>query len=171
MEAHYSLGLWPEGGYSIKVVWDLAKPIPEMRGNSDVEVRPIGRDRLGEMGNILVQTWGGFIKDPNTTKNYVGPYVDAGLEQPYIAYLDDFPVGCVSPRLDLETKSGVLNGGVHVLPMYRRRRIGTTLLLCALRWLREKGMKSAWVTPNNPEGVDATKRAEAFYMASGGSVG
>jgi hypothetical protein len=30
-------------------------------------------------------------------------------------------------------------------------------------------MKSAWVTPNNPEGIDATKRAESFYLANGGN--
>jgi GNAT superfamily N-acetyltransferase len=152
----------------IKVIWDLTKPLPDRRGNPEVEIKPIGRGQLGEMGRILVETWGGFIEDPQTTIDYVGPYVDAGLEQPFIAYLDGVPIGCVSPRLDRETKSGVLNGGIHILHKYRRRRIGTALLIQALEWLKENGMDSAWVTPNNPEGTRATKVAEAFYLATGG---
>ena len=96
------------------------------------------------------------------------PHVEAGLEQPFIAYLGGKPVGCVSPRLDEESRMGVLDGGVHVLPEYRRQHIGTTLLLTALRWLKQHGMKGAWVTPWNPESEEATRRAEAFYLASGG---
>ena len=131
-------------------------------------MKPVGRDQLEEVGKILVRTWGGFIKDPKTTVDYVGPYLDAGLEQPFIAFLGGRPVGCVSPSIDPVSKSGVLNGGVHVLKEHRRKRIGTTLLIAALAWLEEKGMKSAWVTPNNPEGIEATARAEAFYMKNGG---
>ena len=81
---------------------------------------------------------------------------------------NDKPVGCVSPRLNKETKSGVLDGGVHVLHEYRRQYVGTTLLLQALKWLKENGMEGAWVTPNNPESDEATKRAESFYLANGG---
>ncbi len=136
--------------------------------NAEVVVKPVGKDRLREVGKILVRTWGGFIEDPQTTIDYIGPYVDAGLEQPFIAYLGDRPVGCVSPRLDRESKSGILDGGVHVLHEYRRRRIGTTLLISALEWLRGNGMTSAWVTPGNPESQEATRRAEAFYLATGG---
>lgn len=94
--------------------------------------------------------------------------MDAGVEQPFIAYLGDKPVGCVSPRMDRDTKLGVLDGGVHVLREYRRQRIGTALLLSALEWLRDNGMVKAWVTPSNPESEGATRRAEAFYLATGG---
>ena len=31
---------------------------------------------------------------------------------------------------------------------------------------KDNGMKSAWVTPNNPESKEATMRAEAFYLAN-----
>jgi len=154
----------------VKVVWDLTQPLPERRMNGKVVVKPIKKDQLREVGKILVVTWGGFIKDPETTVRYVGPYMESGLEQPFIAYLGERPVGCVSPRLDKETKDGIINGGVHVLPEYRRQRIGTTLLLTALKWLKENGMKSAWVTPWNPEGEEATRRAEAFYVSTGGRI-
>jgi 8-oxo-dGTP pyrophosphatase MutT (NUDIX family) len=151
----------------IKVVWDLTETLPKRRINNQVVVKPITRDQLQEVGKILVVTWGGFIKEPETTVNYVGPYMDKELEQPFIAYLKGKPVGCISPRLDKETKSGVLDGGVHVLHPYRRQRIGTTLLFTALKWLKDNGMRSAWVTPNNPESEEATKRAEAFYLSTG----
>ena len=152
----------------IKVVWDLTKPLPKQRANRRVLVKPVGRDQLEEVGKILVRTWGGFIQNPRVTIDYLGPYVDAGVEQPFIAYLDGKPVGCVSPRLDRESKLGVLDGGVHVLQEHRRRRIGTALLLAALGWLKDNGMREAWVTPNNPESEEATRRAEAFYLATGG---
>jgi GNAT superfamily N-acetyltransferase len=154
----------------IKVVWDLTKPLPSLRVNEKVVVKAVEKNQLKEVGKILVITWGGFIKDPETTVKWVGPKVEAGLEQPFIAYLKDRPVGTVSPSLDRESASGRLDGGVHVLPEYRRQRIGTALLITALRWLKNHGMKEAWVTPWNPESEMAIQRAVAFYLSGGGTI-
>lgn len=153
-----------------KVVWDLTKPLPNLIINERVVVKAVGKNQLRQVGKILVVTWGGFIKDPETTVKWVGPQVEAGLEQPFIAYLGDSPVGTVSALLDRELKSGRLDGGVHVLPEYRRQHIGTALLMTALKWLKDHGMKEAWVTPWNPEGEEAIQRATAFYVSSGGKI-
>jgi len=48
--------------------------------------------------------------------------------------------------------------------------MGTTLLLRASQWLRDKGMKRAKVSPFNLEGEDATQRAVAFYVSNGGTT-
>ena len=72
------------------------------------------------------------------------------------------------PKLDMESKVGVLDGGVHVLSGYRRQHIRTTLLLTALQWPENKGMEKAMVTPFNPESEDATTRAITFYLSAGG---
>jgi GNAT superfamily N-acetyltransferase len=125
----------------IKVVWNPTKLLPNLRVNEKVVVKAVGKNQLGEVGKILVITWGGFIKDPETTVKWVGPTVEAALEQPFIAYLEDSPVGTVSPLLDRESESGRLDGGVHVLPEYRRQHVGTTLLIAALKWLKDHGMK------------------------------
>jgi GNAT superfamily N-acetyltransferase len=101
---------------------------------------------------------------------WVGPKVEAGLEQPFIAYLQDKPIGTVGPLLDRESKSGRLNGGVHVLPEDRRQHVGTTLLMASLKWLRDHGMKEAWVTPWNPKNEGAIERATAFYVSSGETI-
>jgi GNAT superfamily N-acetyltransferase len=155
---------------NIKVVWDLTKPLPNLRINEKVVVKAVGKNQLREVGKILVVTWGGFIKDSETTVKWVGPKVEAGLEKPFIAYLEDNPVGTVSPLLDRESESGRLDGGVHVLPEFRRQHVGTTLLITALKWLKDNGMKEAWVTPWNPEGERAIQRAIAFYLSSGGTI-
>lgn len=154
----------------VTVVWDLTQHLPKRLVNEKVVLRPASEEQLEEVGRILVVTWGGFIKSPEVTRNRVGPFLSAALEQPFIAHLGNKPVGCVSPRLDNESKVGVLDGGVHVLPEYRRQHIGTTLLLTALEWLRDHEMKMAKVTPFNPEGEDAVKRATAFYLANGGQI-
>jgi len=146
------------------------KPLPNVRMNEKVVVKPVGRSQLAEVGKILVITWGGFIKDPGTTLKWVGPKVEAGLEQPFIAYLEGKPVGTVCPLLDRKSASGRLDGGVHVLPEYRRQRIGTTLLITALKWLKNNGMKEAWVIPWNPEGEMATQRAISFYLSNEGTI-
>jgi GNAT superfamily N-acetyltransferase len=151
-----------------KVVWDLKKPLPKKSFNKKIVVETPSEEQLIEVGKILVITWGGFIKSPDVTVRRVGPYLTAGLEQPFIAYLDNQPIGCVSPRLNTESKIGILDGGVHVLPEHRRKRVGTTLLLTALKWLKDHDMKTAEVTPFNPEGVEAVQRATAFYLANGG---
>ena len=154
----------------IKVIWDLTKPLPDLRTNDKVVVKAVGKNQLTEVGKILVITWGGFIKDPETTVKRVGPKMEAKLEQPFIAYLEGKPVGTVSPLLDRESASGRLDGGVHVLPEYRRQRIGTALLLTALKWLKNNGMKEGWVTPWNPESESAIQRALAFYLSNGGTI-
>jgi len=151
-----------------KVIWDLKKPLPKKSISKKIVVKPISEEQLTEVGRILVITWGGFIKSPDVTVTRVGPYLTAGLEQPFIAYLDNKPIGAVSPRLDNESKAGILDGGVHVLPEHRRKHVGTTLLLTALKWLKDHNMKTAEVTPFNPEGEEAVQRATAFYLANGG---
>jgi GNAT superfamily N-acetyltransferase len=154
----------------IKVVWDLTKPLPNLRINEKVVVKTAGKNQLSEVGKILVATWGGFIKDPETTVKWVGPKMEAKLEQPFMAYVEGKPVGTVTPLLDRESASGRLDGGVHVLPEYRRQRIGTALLMTALNWLKNNGMKEAWVTPWNPESELAIQRAIAFYLSNGGTI-
>jgi len=154
----------------VKVIWDLTKPFPRLKTNKKITVKPIGKSHLTDVGKILVITWGGFIKDSQTTVKWVSPKMEAGLEQPFIAYLKGKPVGTVCPLLDRESASGRLDGGVHVLPEYRRKRIGTTLLIAALKWLKKNGMKQAWVTPWNPEGETAIQRATAFYLSNGGAI-
>ena len=151
-----------------KVVWDLKKPLPKKSINEKIVVKPASEEQLREVGKILVITWGGFIKSPDVTVKRVWPYLAAGLEQPFIAYLDNQPIGCVSPRLNNESAIGILDGGVHVLPEHRRKRVGTTLLLTALKWLKDHNMTTAEVTPFNPEGDKAVQRATAFYLANGG---
>jgi len=155
----------------VTVVWDLKKPLMKRRANQDVAVKPVSKKQLIEIGRILVVTWGGFVKSPESAERYITPHLEAGLEQPFIAYLGTRAVGCVSPKLDPQSKVGVIDGGVHVLPEYRRQRIGTALLLTALRWLKDHGMEAAKVTPFNPEGEEATRRAIAFYTSTGGIAG
>ena len=154
----------------VTVVWDLARPLPRRRINEKIAVKPIGKDQLKEMGKIMVVTWRGFVRSPESTERYVRPHLEAGVEQPFIAYLGTRPVGCVSPRVDPDSKVGILDGGVHVLPEYRRQRIGTALLLAALGWLRDHGMEKIKVHPYNPEGEEATQRAIAFYLSTGGRI-
>jgi GNAT superfamily N-acetyltransferase len=151
-----------------KIVWDLNKPLLKKSINRKIVVKPASDKQLIEVGKILVITWGGFIKSPDVTVKRVGPYLAAVLEQPFIAYLNNMPIGCVSPRLDTDSKTGILDGGVHVLPEHRRKHVGTTLLLVALKWLKDHDMKKAEVTPFNPEGEEAIERATVFYLANGG---
>jgi hypothetical protein len=60
-----------------KVIWDLTKPLPRLRmntkTNTKIAVKPVGRNQLIDVGKILVITWGGFIKDPQTTVTWVSP--------------------------------------------------------------------------------------------------
>lgn len=115
-------------------------------------------------------TWGGFITRPEETVAYLAPHVRAGICQPFLAYVGPTAAGCVSPRVNASIRVGYLDGGVHVLPAYRRQGIGRALLSAALAWLREKGMVAAEVRPFNPAGEDAVVAARRFYLACGGEV-
>lgn len=151
----------------VTIIWDLTQPLPKRPANRLVTIKPAQKDELIEMGKNLVVTWGGFIKSPEVTERRVGPYLSAGLEQPFLALLGTKPVGCVSPRLDMESKVGILDGGVHVLPEYRRQRIGTTLLLTALQWLKNKGMERAKVTPSTQKAKMQPKELLPFMSLMG----
>jgi len=72
----------------VKVIWDLTKPLPRLKTNKKITVKPVGKNHLIEVGKILVITWGGFIKNPETTVKWVSPKMEAGLEQPFIAYVE-----------------------------------------------------------------------------------
>lgn len=154
----------------VATVRDLTKPLPKPSKNEKVVIKPVSKDKLRDVGKILVVRWRGFIKSPESAKKYLAPHLSAGVEQPFIAYLGKKPVGWGSPTLDTESKVEILDGGVHVLPQHRRQRIGTALLPTALQWLENKGTKNATVNPFKSEGEDATQRAITFYISAGRTV-
>lgn len=91
-------------------------PLPMKSTNKKIVVRPASEKQLIEVGKILVVTWGGFIKSPDVTVKRVEPCLTAGLEQPFMAYLDNQPIGCVSPRLDTDTKAEIFDGEYTFCP-------------------------------------------------------
>ena len=98
-----------------------------------------------------------------------GPIED-NRTQPFVATADGKTVGCVVPVIKRELGEGVLSKGVHVLPDYQRKGIGTSLLITALGWFQYKDVGKAWVWPWNPAGLSETAAAVRFYLANGGTI-
>jgi ribosomal protein S18 acetylase RimI-like enzyme len=134
---------------------NLADIAVDLHENLDVAIRQL---KSGVEGDVEALNWLDnecFKADPLHVSHSVEETRQMLLEDPFLgwrevffAVLDDKDVGYVGVGIDERynvehgLKTGYING-FGVLPRYRRRGIGTRLLLHALRRLKDKGMTSA----------------------------
>jgi GNAT superfamily N-acetyltransferase len=135
---------------------------------TEATVRPLSVDRLYVLRDTYVGTWGAGDHIPGV--DWLREPITDDRAQPFVAMVDDRPVGCVVPVIQRDRTEGVLSKGVHVLPDFQRRGIGSSLLIHALQWYRDMDIAKAWVWPWNPKGEEETEQAELFYLANGGTI-
>jgi len=165
------------------IVWDLTKPLPVRPTNTEVVIKPASSSDAAAFAELYVEAyrdyWGwAFGEDLDKIVKMANAafqkLLGTGRAQPSLAYLKDEPVGLVCPYIDDEwiqshrIKRGRLTFGVGVLPRHRRKRIGTTLLLNGLRWLKEHGMKQAYVTTFT--NLDKDTPAVKLYLGTEGKT-
>jgi len=164
-------------------IWDLTKPLPTRPTNREVVVKPASSSDAPIFAELYVEAykdyWGWAFGEDLGKIAKMASAVFRRLcatrrAQPSLAYLKDEPVGLVCPYIDDEwirshrIKRGRLIFGVGVLPQHRRKHIGTTLLLHGLRWLKEQGMKQAYVTTFTNLNRDTP--AFKLYLGTAGKI-
>jgi len=165
------------------IIWDLTKPLPAKPINREVVVKPASPSDAAVFAELYVEAykdyWGwAFGEDLDKivklAKAAFQKLYETGRTQPALAYLKGEPVGLVCPSIDDEwikshgMKRGRLTFGVGVLPRHRRKRLGTTLLLHGLRWLKEQGMRQAYVTTFT--NLDRDTPALKLYLGTEGKI-
>jgi predicted N-acetyltransferase YhbS len=158
--AHY-LGFFEEEGFnryarSILMGWKSETDLSHLAVNRSVILSPLKSGQKNLVQDIFLSSWGFAIP------------TDLEAERPIIAWMQDRPVGMALPN----KASGNLDFGVHVIPQFRRRHIGTALVVESLRWLKDSGFEDMYVVRGvgleelRPEDQVAIR----FYRRTGASL-
>ena len=113
-------------------VFDLTQPIPRVRMNTQVEVREAGREDVEKLSDYATEITRYLEYFRNTSREHLLDWISE-KEVVIVAELKGRIVGCI----DAEKITGHL-GVPGVLPEFRRKDIGSTLLHGALRVLRAR---------------------------------
>jgi len=156
---------------TLRWVWDLARgevpPRPDGGpGRPALEIRILPVQGLSLAAKIMAQTWEGYVTRDEAAE-FLRRARGQGRLLPFVAYLDSTPVG--STLLIIRGGAAELFGGVHVLPDFRRRGVGSAILRAALRRAHSLRVKRAYVARELSEPPSADDQAAAaLYDRCGG---
>lgn len=115
---------------------------------------------------IMAQTWKGYVTREEAD-HFLRRALDRGRLYPFVAYVGGHPAG--STLAVVRGRTAQLFGGVHVLPGYRRRGVGSALLRAAMRHLRTLGVSRLYVARQVSEPPTADDvAAMTLYDRAGG---
>jgi len=136
---------------SIGFLWDLREPLPKVRSKNKVTIkvaRPKDRERLRRIvleaylpeWSWWVRNIGGKQKARADLMSYVSEFLRDRKKRIFVAEDREKMIGfCGAAKYDRGT--GTIGYGVAVLPGFRKRGIGSMLLLAALAWLKKSGVR------------------------------
>lgn len=150
-------------------VWNLEGEMPRPASRPELEIRLLPVRGLKVAAGIMARTWEGYI-----TREEAVCFLERAQGQgrllPFVAYLGGRPVGSV--LVVVRGKSAELFGGVHVLPAFRRRGVGSAVLTAVMRHLRERETEVARlyvVREMSDPPTDDDIAAAALYDRAGGA--
>lgn len=123
-------------------IWDLTAPPAQAKSLEPIEIKLIPVRGLTLAANVMARAWKGY-HTPAGAISYLQRIPKAFETLPFVAYRRGEPIGsCIAL---VEGSVAELYDGIHVLPDFRGRRVGTELLLYVLKYLRDKGVRQAFV--------------------------
>lgn len=168
----------------LAIYWDLTKPLPEIKVNREIDIKmaTVGDiETLAELASkAYLPYWGWWYEEyggPEKVKAHWRERAKTEIEKGYsffLAYVKNKPIGFSAAQIDKEfikekgVKMATLWGGVAVLPEYRRKHIGSRLLIEALTFLKEHGMEKAIVGTFSY--LNSLTPAVRLYIKSGGRI-
>jgi len=153
----------------LRWVWNLEGEIPRPASRPELEIRLLPVRGLKVAAGIMARTWEGYITREEAVR-FLERAQGQGRLLPFVAYLGGRPVGSV--LLVVRGKSAELFGGVHVLPAFRRRGVGSAVLTAVMRHLRERetGVTRLYVVREMSDPpTDDDVAAAALYDRAGGA--
>jgi len=140
-------------------VWDLEQEIPDSPCTEPVATRIIPVRGIFVAAKIMAQTWKGYIDEKGAVE-FLKRLLPVGDVYPFVAYIQGRPAGSA-----VAVRTGPLveiHGGIHVLPEFRRRYVGTELLVTVLRSMKERGARRVFIVrylsdPPTQDDVAATR--------------
>lgn len=136
---------------SIEFLWDLEEPLPKVRSRDKVTIKAATPGDKERLGKIVVEAylpeWAWWVRQVGGKKkaradlmSYVGEFLRDRKKRIFVAEEGEEIVGlCGAAKYNRGT--GTIGYGVAVLPRFRKRGIGSILLVTALDWLKRSGVK------------------------------
>jgi ribosomal protein S18 acetylase RimI-like enzyme len=165
---------------NIGFLWDLEEMLPESRSKNRVTIKAaLPRDR-GLLRKIIVEAYlpewswwvrqiGGSDRARDDLMSYVSEFLRDRKKRIFTAEQGGRIIG-FSGAAKYNRGTGTIGYGVAVLPGFRKRGIGSMLLLAALCWLKKSGVRFVTLEEETFGIANQDTPAIALYKSLGGKI-
>jgi ribosomal protein S18 acetylase RimI-like enzyme len=165
---------------SIGFLWDLREPFPKIRLKDKVTIKTATPKDSGRLRKIVVEAYlpewswwvrkiGGRERARADLMSYVSEFLRDRKKRIFVAEDGETIIGfCGAAKYDRGT--GTIGYGVAVLPGFRKRGIGSKLLLAALDWLKKSGVRFVTLEEETFSFANKDTPATFLYKSLGGKI-
>ncbi|TMH95609.1 GNAT family N-acetyltransferase [Candidatus Bathyarchaeota archaeon] len=165
---------------SIGFLWDLREPLPKVRSKNKDAIRaalPKDRERLGKIvveaylpeWSWWVRQMGGKERARADLMSYVDEYLRDRKKRIFVAEEGEKIVGLCGAAI-YNRRTGTIGYGVAVLPGFRRKGIGSMLLLAAFEWLKKASVRFVTLEEETSGFENKDTPAIFLYKSLGGKI-
>jgi ribosomal protein S18 acetylase RimI-like enzyme len=165
---------------NIGFLWDLEEPLPKFRSKNKSAIRaatPRDKERLRK---IVVEAYlpewswwvrkiGGKERARDDLMSYVSEFLRDRNKRIFVAEKDGKIIG-FSGAAKYKRGTGTIGYGVAVLPGFRKRGIGSMLLLAALDWLKKSRVRFVTLEEETFGFPNQDTPAMILYESIGGKI-
>ena len=165
---------------NIGFLWDLGEPLPKSRSKNKVAIRAATPQDRGRLRKIVVEAYllewswwvrkiGGKERARADLMSYISGFLRDHRKRIFVAEKGEEIIGfCGAAKYDRGT--GTIGYGVAVLPGFRKRGIGSMLLLAALDWLKKSRVRFATLEEETFGFPNQDTPAMILYKNLGGKI-
>jgi ribosomal protein S18 acetylase RimI-like enzyme len=165
---------------SIGFLWDLEELLPKSRSKNKAAIRtatPNDKDRLRKIVvDAYLPEWSWWVRQIGGKEraradlmSYIGEFLRDRKKRILVAEDGEKIIGfCGAAKYDRGT--GTIGYGVAVLPGFRKRGIGSMLLLAALDWLKKSGVRFVTLEEETFSFANKDSPAIFLYKSLGGKI-
>ena len=166
--------------HSIGFLRDLREPLPKVRSKDKVTIKTATSKDEGRLGKIVLEAYlpewswwvrkiGGKEKARADLMSYISEFLRNRKKRIFVAQEGKRIIGfCGVAKCDRGT--GTIGYGVAVLPSFRKRGIGSMLLLAALDWLKKSRVRFVTLEEETFSFANKDSPAIFLYKSIGGKI-
>ena len=165
---------------NIGFLWDLREPLSKIRSKDKVTIKAATPKDEGRLRKIVLESylpeWSWWVRNIGGKKkaradlmSYVSEFLRDRKKRIFVAEDGEKTIGfCGAAKYDRGT--GTIGYGVAVLPGFRKRGIGSMLLLTALKWLKKSGVRFVTLEEETFSFANKDSPAIFLYKSLGGKI-